>query len=87
MATLEELKQARINAERTGDWLRETLRRLEDEGTYYTDRPYPDETWTVWVDEVNGDDDIYFAYETDNLGLRVDDLTDDDLKDIIIGRF
>ena len=63
--------------------IRETLRRLEDEGMYYTDEPYPDEYWLVWVDEV---EDIFYAYETDNLDLRVDELTDEDLKDIITGR-
>ena len=64
--------------------IRETLRRLEDEGMYYTDEPYPDEYWLVWVDEVDGVNDIYYAYETDNLDLRVDDLTNEDLKNVVI---
>lgn len=87
MATIEEVRRAMIKGERTGDWLRQTLRRLEADDMCYSDEPYPGEYWTVWIDKVNGDDDIYFAYETDNLGLRVDDLTDENLKNVIIGRF
>ena len=69
-------------AERTGDGLRETLKRLQRDSVYYNSRLGNGADGTIWVDEANG---IYYEYETDNVDLRVDDLTDDDLKDIVIG--
>ncbi len=69
-------------AERTGDGLRETLKRLEDEGMCHTDEF---DGCIVWVDEVNGvKTDIDYVYETDKLYFRVNDLTDEDLKNVII---
>ena len=70
-------------AERTGDGLRETLRRIEDAGTCYNEELYPGKFGTLWTDEVNH---VYYEYETDDLGLLVDDLTDEELKDVIIRR-
>ena len=70
-------------AERTGDGLRETLRRIEDAGTCYNDvRPFLGVDGIFWHDKVNG---VYYEYETDDMDLGVDDLTDEDLKDIVIG--
>ena len=66
-------------AERTGDGLRETLRRIEDEGDRYNRETYSNnKDGVIWEDKVNG---IYYEYET-YLDLKVDDLTDEDLKDI-----
>ena len=71
-------------SERTGDGLRETLRRLESEGMCYNDPTWHGRGGTVWVDEVTGVSDIFYEYETDDLDLLVDDLTDEELKNIII---
>ena len=69
-------------AKRTGDGLRETLRRIEYAGTCYNAKLDSGADGTLWVDKVY---DIYYEYVTDDLGLLVDDLTDEDLKDVIIG--
>jgi len=69
--------------QRTGDGLRETLRRIEDAGTCYNDaRPFLGVDGIFWHDRVNG---VYYEYETDNMDLLVDDLTDEDLKNVMIG--
>jgi len=68
-------------AERTGDGLRETLKRLQSDGLCYTGRLGNGADGTIW-EEANG---IYYEYVTDNLGLLVDDLTDEDLKNVVIG--
>ena len=67
--------------QRTGDGLRETLKRIEDAGTCYNAKLDNGADGTLWVDEVY---DIYFEYETDDEDLLVDDLTDEDLKNVII---
>lgn len=69
-------------AERTGDGLRETLRRIEDAGNCYNEQLDNNKNGTLWVDKVN---DVYYEYETDDLDIGVDDLTDEDLKNITIG--
>ena len=70
-------------AERTGDGLRETLKRIEGAGTCYNDvRPFLGVDGIYWDDRVNG---VYYEYETDDIDLLVDDMTDEDLKDVIIG--
>lgn len=68
--------------QRTGDGLRETLKRLEDAGTCYNGRLDNGKHGTIWVDKVIG---AYYEYETDDLDLGVDDLTDEDLENVIIG--
>jgi len=69
--------------QRTGHGLRETLKRIEDAGTCYNDaRPFLGVDGIFWHDRVNG---VYYEYETDNMGLLVDDLTDEDLKNVMIG--
>ena len=73
----------KLIAERTGDGLRETLRRIEDAGTCYNEELYPGKFGTIWTDDVNH---VYYEYETDDLDLSVDDLTDEDLRNIIIRR-
>jgi hypothetical protein len=78
----EEMRVALI-AERIGGGLREALRRLEDAGTCYNSRLFMGGVYgTLWVDKVNN---IYYEYETDDMDLGVDDMTDEDLKDVIIG--
>jgi len=73
----------KLIAERTGDGLRETLRRIEDAGTCYNDvRPFLGVDGIFWHDKVNG---VYYEYETDNMDLGVDDLTDEDLLEVRIG--
>lgn len=67
---------------RTGDGLRETLRKLEGVGTCYNSRLCKGLYGTLWVDKVYG---IYYEYETDDMNLGVDDLTDENLKDVVIG--
>ncbi len=69
-------------AERTGDGLRETLKRLQSDGVCYNGRLGNGADGTIWVDKANG---VWYEYETDNVDLGVDDLTDEDLKDIIMG--
>lgn len=64
------------------DGLRETLKRLEDEGMCYTDEIYPGKYGTFWDDDVNG---IFYGLATDDLYVYVDDLTDEELNNIIIG--
>jgi len=68
--------------QRTDDGLRETLRRIEDAGTCYNSRLCKGLYGTLWIDKVN---DIYYKYETDDMDLLVDDLTDDDLLEVRIG--
>ena len=66
-------------AERTGDGLRETLRRIEGAGDRYNGVMRSNhQDGVIWGDKVNG---IYYEYET-YLDLKVDDLTDEDLNDI-----
>ena len=67
--------------QRTGDGLRETLRGIEDEGGCYNGELIHGVYGTYWVDRVNA---ICYEYVTDDLGLLVDDLTDEDLKNVII---
>ena len=67
--------------QRTGDGLRETLKKLEDSGHCYNERLHPGKDGIIWVDRIY---DIYYEYETDNVDLRVGDLTDEDLKDVAI---
>jgi len=69
-------------AERTGNGLRETLKKLEDSGHCYNERLHPGKDGTLWVDKVN---DIYYEYETDDMDNSVDNLTDEDLKNVMIG--
>ena len=69
-------------AERTGDGLRETLKRLQSDGVCYNGRLGNGADGTVWVDKANG---VYYEYETDHIDLLVDDMTDEDLKDVIMG--
>ena len=69
-------------AERTGDGLRETLKRLQSDGVCYNGRLGNGADGTVWVDKANG---VYYEYETDDIDLLVDDMTDEDLKDVIMG--
>ena len=69
-----------INQRTTG--LRETLRGIEDEGGCYNGELINGAYGTYWIDKVNV---ISYVCETDNPGLGVDDLTDEDLKDVIIG--
>jgi hypothetical protein len=69
--------------QRTGDGLRETLRRLENAGTCYNSRLFKGGVYgTLWVDKVY---DIYYEYETDDMDLGVNDLMDEDLKNVVIG--
>lgn len=69
-------------AKRTGAGLRETLRRIEDAGTCYNAKLDNGADGTLWADEVY---DIYYEYETDDDLHSVDYMTDEDLKDVIIG--
>ncbi len=69
-------------AERTGDGLRETLKRLQSDGVCYNGRLGNGMDGTIWVDKANG---VWYEYETDNVDLGVDDLTDEDLWNVIIG--
>lgn len=68
--------------QRTGDGLRETLKKLEDSGHCYNERLHPGKDGTLWVDKVN---DICYEYETDDMDNSVDKLTDEDLKNVVIG--
>lgn len=61
--------------------LRETLRELEGAGACYNGEIFDDGRGTCWVDRVHS---IIYEYETEDPDLLVDDLTDEDLKDIII---
>ena len=69
-----------INQRTTG--LRETLRGIEDEGGCYNGELINGAYGTYWIDKVNA---ICYEYVTDNLDLGVDDLTDEELKNVIIG--
>ena len=69
--------------QRTGDGLRETLRGIEDEGGCYNGELIHGAYGTYWIDKVNA---ICYEYITDDLGLLVDDLTDEDLENVIIRR-
>lgn len=71
-------------SERTGDGLRETLRRLESEGMCYNDQLRSGGDGTIWVDTVTGVSNIIYEYETDDLDLLVDDLTDEELRNVVI---
>lgn len=68
--------------------LRETLKRIEahahavtSDGVCYSDRLSNGADGTIWVDEVNG---VRYEYETNDIDLLVDDMTDEDLKDVVI---
>jgi hypothetical protein len=68
--------------ERTGDGLRETLKRLERDGECYCNNRLGDGAdGTLWVDQANG---VWYEYETDDM-VGVDDLTDDELLEVRIG--
>ena len=71
-------------AQRTGNGLRETLKRLEEAGTYYNEHLGLCKDGTLWVDKAN---DVYYEYVTDDLDLSVDDLTDEDLKNVVVGEY
>ena len=62
--------------------LRETLRGIEDEGGCYNGELIHGAYGTYWIDKVNA---ICYEYVTDDLGLLVDDLTDEDLLRVRIG--
>ena len=64
--------------------LRDTLRELEDEGCCYNGELCNGKFGTYWVDKSTG---TVYEYVTDDLGLLVGDLTDEDLKKVIIGGF
>ena len=69
-------------AERTGDGLRETLKRLQSDGECYCNNRLGNGVYgTLWVDQANG---VWYEYETDDM-VGVDDLTDEDLQDVIMG--
>jgi hypothetical protein len=68
-------------AERTGAGLRETLKRLQSDSVYYNGRLGNGADGTLWVDQANG---VWYEYETDDM-VGVDDLTDEDLQDVIMG--
>lgn len=70
--------------EKTIDGLRETLQLIEDAGTRYNEELYPGKYGTIWVDKDNG---IYYEHVTDDLDLSVDDMSDEDLKDIGVGEY
>jgi hypothetical protein len=62
--------------------LRETLKRLERDGECYCNNRLGDGVdGTLWVDQANG---VWYEYETDDM-VGVDDLTDEDLKNVVIG--
>lgn len=69
-------------AERTGAGLRETLKRLQSDSVYYNGRLGNGADGTLWIDKANG---VYYEYETDDMDLGVNDLTDKDLKNVVIG--
>lgn len=69
-------------AERTGDGLRETLKRLQSDGECYCNNRLGDGVdGTLWVDKANG---VWYEYETDDM-VGVDDMTDDELLEVRIG--
>lgn len=70
-------------AERTGHGLRETLKRLQSDGVCYNGRLDDGADGTIWVDCATG---VYYEYETDDIDLLVDDMTDDDLLEVRIRR-
>jgi len=69
-------------AERTGDGLRETLKRIQSDGLCYNGRLGNGADGTIWVDKANG---VYYEYETDDIDLLVDDMTDEDLLQVRMG--
>ena len=69
-------------AERTGDGLRQTLKRLQSDGVCYNGRLGNGMDGIIWVDKANG---VYYEYATDDMDLLVDDLTDEDLENVMIG--
>lgn len=69
-------------AERTGHGLWETLKRLQSDGVCYNGRLGNGADGTIWVDKANG---VWYEYETDDIDLLVDDLTDEDLESIMMG--
>ena len=69
-------------AQRTGKGLRKTLKRLQRDGVCYNGRLGNGMDGIIWVDKANG---VYYEYETDDEDLLVDDLTDKDLRDVIMG--
>lgn len=75
--------------QRSGDGLRRTLKGLEEEGGRYDESLTISKNSNLWVDKVivwfDTVNDVYYEYETDDLDLNVDDLTDEDLKDVVIG--
>ena len=70
--------------QRTGDGLRKTLKALEEAGACYNEYLGLGKDGTLWVDKVN---DVYYEYVTDDLDLTVDDLTDEDLKNVVVGEY
>jgi len=68
--------------QRTGDGLRETLKRIEDAGTCYNGDLCSGKFGTYWVDNSTG---TLYEYDTEVMDLSVDDLTDEDLKNVMIG--
>jgi len=72
----------KLIAERTGNGLRKTLKRLQRDGVCYNGRLGNGMDGIIWVDKANG---VYYEYETDDEDLLVDDLTDKDLRDVIMG--
>ena len=70
--------------EKTIDGLRETLQLIEDAGTCYNVELHPGKYGTTWVDKVNG---IYYENVTNDLALGVDDMSDEDLEDIVVGEY
>ncbi len=62
--------------------LRETLRRIEDAGYCYNGELIHGAYGMYWIDKHT---DTVFEYVTDDLDLGVDDLTDEDLENVMIG--
>ena len=61
--------------------LRDTLRGIEDEGRCYNGELCNGKFGTYWIDKSTG---TLYEYETDDLDLFVDDLTEEDLENIKI---
>jgi len=69
-------------AERTGDGLRETLKRLERDGECYcNNRLGNGADGTLWVDKANG---VYYEFAND-YQFQADEMTDEDLRRVIMG--
>ena len=61
--------------------LRETIRVIENAGRCYSGELRNGKLGTYWVDNDTG---TLYEYETDNEALNVDDLTEEDLDNIMI---